>query len=375
MSVAQLKIGNAGAKAGEIVYGTIPGVKLPTGGSDDFPVIVAQGKEEGPIMWITSGIHGGEHTGIITIQQLLTPDLPSQLQGTVIAIPVLSPGGVRTKQRSPYYIQTDPNRLWPRLEGDRSEVEGTKEPKPISELEQAYQRLYDIIELTNPACLFDLHNAWIGSIPFAFRDPVFYGKNGLRRSKTEAKKLQDKVASMLNAFGFTIVNEFVADDYVSKNLHRSVSGSVLNGMGIPATTIELGSWMHIDQNVPTAAVCGLRNVMGWLGMLPDEFQPIEGIPVVRPTQPVRRTVFPYAPKTGIVHHLIRPGEAVKVGQPLVRMVDVYGRPLLENDGIIFSEYYGFVMAWHHGVIHYQGEPVLDLAIHDDSDLIVPYPDL
>jgi hypothetical protein len=66
---------------------------------------------------------------------------------------------------------------------------------------------------------------------------------------------------------------------------------------------------------------------------------------------------------------------VKVGQPLVRLVDVYGRPLLENDGIIFSEYDGFVMAWHHGVIHYQGEPVLDLAIHDDSDLVVPYPDL
>jgi uncharacterized protein len=370
-----LTIGTTQARPGEITYGTFPGLSLPTGGQDDFPVIIAQGKQDGPVMWITSGIHGGEHTGIITIQQLITPDLVAKLHGTLIVVPVLSPGGLRTKQRQPYYSQTDPNRLWPRPERKGQTTKREKEEKPIPELEVAYQRLFDAIEATQPACLFDLHNAWFGSIPFAFRDPVFFRKSGQGRTRADARKLQARVGEMLEAFGFTIVNEFVADDYVSKNLHRSVSGSVLNGIGIPATTIELGSWMHIDRDVANAAMCGLRNAMRWLDMLPDEpVESIEGIPVIHAASPVRRTVFPYAPKTGIVHHLVRPGEAIKKGQPLVRMTDVYGRPLFAEDSLIFSEFDGFVIAWHHGIVHYQGDPILDLAIHDDSDLVVPYPD-
>lgn len=369
-----LTIGTAAAEPGKIVYGTFDALTLPTGGADDFPVIIAQGRPDGPVMWITSGIHGGEHTGIIIIQQLLTPSLLDDLHGTIIAVPALSPGGVRTKQRVPYYLQTDPNRLWPEPERERKAVEGENNTRPISELEQAYARLYEAIGSTEPVALFDLHNAWFGSLPFAFRDPVFYRKKGTGRTRADAEKLQARLGAMLDAFGFTIVNEFVADDYVSKNLHRSVSGSVLNGLGIPATTIELGSWMHIDPHVAGAAMCGLRNVLRWLDMLPGDPERIEGVPLIRLNSPVRRTVFPYAPKTGIVHHLVRPGEPIQRGQPLVRMTDIYGRPILDDGGLIRSEHEGFVMAWHHGVVHYQGEPILDLAIRDDSDLVVPYQD-
>src|SRR5688572_1739163 len=118
-----LTIGTAAARPGEITYGTFQAVSLPTGGQDDFPVIIAQGKQDGPVMWVTSGIHGGEHTGIITIHQLITADLVNDLRGTVIAVPVLSPGGLRTKQRMPYYLQADPNRLWPKPDTYRREVE------------------------------------------------------------------------------------------------------------------------------------------------------------------------------------------------------------------------------------------------------------
>ena len=78
---------------------------------------------------------------------------------------------------------------------------------------------------------------------------------------------------MISALGFTVVNEFVADSYLDKNLHRSVSGSVLNGLGIPAATIELGSWLHIDDGVVAACNAGIRNVLRWAGLLDGEREP------------------------------------------------------------------------------------------------------
>ncbi len=375
--MSTLTLGTATARPGEIVTGWFDAVTLPTGGTDRLPVLIAQGREpDGPVIWLTTGIHGGEHTGLIVIHNLLTPDLPAVLRGTVVVVLALNPAGLRTKQRLPYYLQTDPNRLFPTPIKDQKDLEGLdSEDKPRSEIEEAYQRLYDAIVASGAACLLDLHNAWVGSIPFAFRDPVFYRKErGPGPTRAQARQLQTRVGEMLDAFGFTTVNEFVATDYVNKNLHRSVSGSVLNGARIPAATIELGSWMHIDRGVVEACCAGLRNVMRWLGMLPGGMEPIEGIPVIRPGYPVRRHVHPYAPQAGIVHRLARPGETVHKGQPLARLTDIFGQPVVGQDGLLRSEHNGFVMAWHHGVVVYQGDPVMDLAIPDEGDLVVPYPD-
>ncbi len=370
-----LTIGTATARPGKITIGEFTAVSLPSGGSDSFPVMIAQGKQaDGPVLWLTTGIHGGEQTGLIVLHHLMTEALVSALRGTVVAIPTLNPGGLRTRQRQPYYLQGDPNRYFP-PPNRPSRPAGEDGARPRPEIEDAYRRLYDAIVESGAACLLDLHNAWVGSIPFAFRDPVFYRRGrGGGLTRNEARRLQDRVGEMLGALGLTVINEFAADDYVNKNLHRSVSGSVLNGAAIPAATLELGSWMHVDAGVVEAALGGLRNVMRWLGMLAGEREAITGIPAPQPGYPVRRHVFPYAPQTGIAHRLVRPGEPIATGQPLVRMTDITGRALGPDDGIIASEHDGFVIAWHHGVVFYQGEPMMDLAIRDDSELIIPYPD-
>jgi len=366
-------IGDTTSKPGEIAYGWFDAVALPTGNVDRLPIIIAQGKDaDGPVFWITTGIHGGEHTGPIVIQRFITQQLVKTLRGTLIAIPALNPAGMRIKQRSPYYLEDDPNRLFPRPGIERSK----KEEKPKSSLEIAYQHLYDAIKATKPIGLIDLHNAWYGSIPFIFRDPVLYHKRERRRpTRQQAQVLQDKTGKMIDAVGFTVVNEFSADSYISKNLHRSVSGSILNKAGIPAITIELGSWMHVDEGIVEACMAGLRNALRWAGMLPDgQYEAISGIPIVRPPYPVRRQISPYAPQAGIVHHLVRPGQTIKKGQPLVRMTNIFGQPLGEDDGLLRSKYEGFVLGWFHGIVRYQGEPIMGLAIRDESSLLVPYPE-
>ncbi len=360
-----IEVGTARAKAGKIVYGVFDAVELPTGGADQFPVIVAQGAASGPTLWITASIHGAEYTGIAVIHRLLTPELVARLHGTLVAIPTLNPAGLRTGQRTPYYLNgQDPNRLFP-----APAVKGFTSDAPASPLEQAYKRLFDLIT-ANADYLIDLHNFSIGALPFAFRDPIFYRD---ARDRVAAQKLQDTIGGLLTTFGHTIVNEFVSAEYLKKNLHRSVSGAALNTARIPAFTVELGGYMTIDPAIVAAAATGVRNVMRHVGMLDDEPEPITGIRVLNPGFSVRRMMHPYAPESGIVHYLVKSGDPVTAGDPIAQLSDIYGRPIGPRDGQVASEHDGYVLGLNVGAVCYQHDPLLSLAVRDNGDLVLPFP--
>jgi predicted deacylase len=341
---------------------------------DRFPVIIAQGREDGPVFWLTTGIHGPEHTGLIVLHNLITPELVKSLRGTLIAIPVLNPAGLRTKQRGGYYGDEDPNRLFPKP-GSEKKLILNDGVKPLSALEEAYEHLFEAIAATHPAALLDLHNAWYGSIPFVIRDPIFYSeKRGHGLSRRQAEALDVRVGALVEAIGITPVNEFAASTYVSRSLHRSVSGSILNKGGIPSVTVELGSLMHIDPGVVEAGLVGVRNALRWAGLLTGDYEPVTSIPLVSAGFTVRRDAGVYAPHSGIVHFLVRPGEPFTKGQPLARICDVFGRPVGNNGGLVKAGADGFVLGWAGGVIHYQSQMIMTLAVRDDGEMVVPYPD-
>ena len=374
--MGQLSVGSVVARPGKIVTGWFDAVPLPSGDMDRFPVIIVQGRKPGPVFWITTAIHGPEHTGLISLQRLINQELVDEISGTLIAIPTLNPAGLRAGTRLPHYVDTDPNRLFPKsgVGSSSNEKLGEEDARP-SDLELAYRRLFDEIMATEPVGLIDLHNAAIGSIPFVFRDPVFYtGKAGKGTTLKQAQALQSRTAKLVDAIGFTVIHDFAAASYIKKDLHRSVSGSLMNKGGVPSVTIELGSWMHVDPGVVDACCAGVRNALRWAGLLPGDFEAISGIPVIKPGYPVRRSNAVYAPHAGIIHQLVRPGELFKKGQPLAQIRDIFGRPIGEDDGLIRSKAEGFVYAWMHGVVRYQGEELMSLAVRDDGNLVVPYPD-
>lgn len=360
-----LAIGTARGVPGQLSYGAFEAVGLPTGGADQFPVIIAQGKEAGPVLWLTASIHGAEYTGISVIHRLLTAELVARLRGAVIAIPTLNPAGLRQGTRTAYYAASvDPNRLFP------SSFPRTASDAPASPLELAYGRLFDQIAETGQY-LIDLHNFVIGSTPFAFRDPVFY-RDG--RDRQSAQRLQEQVGAMLAAFGHTVINEFVSADYIRKGLHRSVSGAALNSARIPAFTVELGGYLSVDPVYAAAATAGLRNVLHWAGMLDGGPEPISGIRVITPGYPVRRILHPFAPEAGVVEYHVGAGDLVTIGEPVARLTDIYGRPVgpAAEDGLIRSSYDGFVLGLTQGAICYQHDPLLSMAIRDDGSLVLPY---
>jgi uncharacterized protein len=365
-----IQLGTAVSHPGSIQYGQWDAFTHATGHVEFLPVIIAQGKEQGPCIWLTAAIHGVEHTGPWVIHELLTQDLVEKLHGTIIAIPSLCPVGLRVNEYVPYIVEKNPNRLWPEDKPKPSEPDPEK--RPPFPLEAAYQRLFENIKQT-ANFLIDYHNASIGSIPFAFRDRVLYrADENLEENQAEAQELAERLDKMLTAFGFTIVNENLVKKYIDEDLHRSTSGAALMKGRIPAFTVELGGGQMPDKAIVTAAVAGTRNALRWAGILPGKMEPISDITIMDPGYPVRTSVRIRMPDPGIAIHLKQPGEMVAVGEPIAELRDIWGRPLPQSP--IVAEQEGFILGRNHGIFFDQGESIYHLAIRDEEPLIGPYPD-
>jgi len=363
-----ISLGTAVAQPCTIQYGRWEALSHPTGHVEFLPVIIAQGTADGPCLWLTAGIHGVEHAGPLVIYRLITQELVDHLRGTIIAIPALNPAGLRTMKREPYHADKDPNRMWP---DGKPKKPYDLDKEPPSSLEQAYERLFEAMASTADY-LIDYHNAWTNSISFAFRDRLLYraDQDG-DQHKAEAEVLSAKQAEMVRAYGHTIIADFPAEKYIDEDLHRSTSAATLLLKGIPSFTTELGTGHLPDPAIVAASAAGTRNVMRWAGMLDGAPEPIEGIKIVDPGFPVRRCSTPRVPEACIVEHLVQPGDLVQVGYPVAEMRDVWGRPV--GDGLLRSEYDGFVIGRSHGIYYYAGDAVLGTAIRDDAALVAPYP--
>ncbi len=365
-----ITVGTAEARPGTIQYGRWEALEHPTGHGEFLPVVIAQGTEAGPCLWLTAGIHGPEHTGPAILYKLVTQELVGQLRGTIVAIPALNPAGLRTMSREPYHARKDPNRLWP--DGKPARPPDPDKDAPSS-LEAAYRKLFEVIVATADY-LIDYHNAWTGSISFAFRDRLMYrADQELEKNRAEAEGLAAKQDEMLRAYGHTIINEFPAEKYIDENLHRSTSGAALLVGKIPSFTVELGTGHMPDPAIIAASAAGTRNVMRWAGMLGDrESEPISGVKVVDPGYPVRRRNTPRARQPCVLLHLVEAGDLLQPGDAVAEVRDVWGRPL--GDGVIQSEHEGFVIGREHGIYYYPGDPVLGMAIRDDAPVVAPYPE-
>jgi predicted deacylase len=364
-----IALGTAMAKPGTIQVGRWEALSHPTGHVEFLPVIIAQGKQEGPTLCLTAGIHGPEQTGPAVIYRLIDQDLVDRMRGTIVAIPALNPAGLRTAKREPYHAPEDPNRIWPDGKPEKS-LDPDKEPP--SSLEEAYKRLFEEIR-SWADYLIDYHNAWIGSIPFVIRDRVLYRADGdAGGHEAEAEALAARLDAMLRAFGHTLINEYPPEKYIDEKLHRSTSGAALLLARIPAFTVELGSGQMPDPAIIAAAGAGTRNVMRWAGMLEGEPEPIEGIKVVDAGFSVRRRGTPRVEEACVVLHVVQAGDLLHAGDVVADVLDVWGRPL--GSGVLRSECDGFVIGRSHGIFYYPGDKVLNMAIRDDAPLVGPYPE-
>ncbi|TKX59411.1 deacylase [Halorubrum sp. SS7] len=391
----RITLGTAGAAPGTLDRGRLPVADLPTGGSERLPVVVANGAAAGPTLWLTGGVHGDEATGVAVVQDAMAAfgDCLADLAGAVVAVPAVSPAGLRRNARETYYAEEDPNRHFP-----DADAESARPPKLQERIDA---RLYAAITGESPTdadesptgsgesadgtsefaveavgtnaaadALIDCHTAGVGSEPFAIRDRVLYGD---RRIESEAAALSEELGRLVDAFGLPVVREYLAAEYVEENLQRSTAGAVLNEAGIPAFTAELGAHSVVDDALLAAGVAGAVGVAVELGLLdPEDVPESVGAPGVgvepAPVEfPVRRYRGPTTDDSGLVRHRVAAGGAFAEGDVLADVVDAAGA----EEATVTADRDGYVLGRCEGLAVYEGDPIGSLAVRDDGDLVVP----
>ncbi|SMO61981.1 succinylglutamate desuccinylase/aspartoacylase family protein [Halorubrum cibi] len=377
----RLELGSASAAPGTVDRGWLDVADLPTGTPERLPVIVANGADPGPTLWLTGGVHGDEATGIAVVLETMDaladdPEALASLAGAVVAVPVVSPAGLRRNARHTYYDDEDPNRYFPDADATSA--------RPPKLQERIDARLYGAIvgegdAGSDPAdavaadALIDCHTAGVDSEPFAIRDRVLYGD---RRSESAAEALATELESVVDAFGFPTLTEYPAAEYVEENLQRSLAGAVLNEAGIPAFTAELGSHSVVDDRLVAGGVAGAFAVAVERGLLaPDDVparvgEPAEHVDEVPVDYPVRRYRGPTTETSGLVRHRVDAGESFAEGDVLADVVSATG----EQQETIRADHDGYAISRREGLAVYEGDPIASLAVRDDGDLVVPRED-
>jgi predicted deacylase len=294
---AMFTVGSATAAPGEKATGVIPvpaGVDL----GSNIPVVVLQGRQQGPVLAIAAGAHGTEYASVVAVEQLISVINPDELAGTVILLPLINIASF--EQKTVHINPVDGknmNRMYPgRLNGTQTE-------------RISYFITSQVVERCDH--LIDMHG---GDLDESLRPYSYWSKSGNDK--------QDVISrDMALAFGLDhiiIVSDRPRDPQQSRYLENTATTR-----GKPSITVEAGSAGTADSDDVTALVAGSLNVMRYLKMLPHPPERVEN-PVWLDT-----LVSLLSEQTGIFYPLVKKGTYAQKGMKLGYVTDYFGRTIFE----------------------------------------------
>ncbi len=315
---ASLKVGPVAAACGSIATGFAAIGELADGVTPvQVPIVILNGCEDGPIIYLHAGSHGQETIySVETLRRLCAEVEPAHIRGAVIAVPLANMLAHQFASRvAPHYAARegvsfagDIHKQWP---GDRK---GSLTQRIVHFLwsEIASQSDYAI----------DLHAVGEPSIAFTFM---------YRGGKADAigTTAWEKTLDMARVFGFTMVT-------TAPN-PLTLGGAFLDA-GKPAFMVEMTKSRMLDLPNVTGALRGIRNVLVHLGMLDGVIEPQDDfliIPGVHPALPTIR-----AERGGFIHFEVECGAHLSKGTVIARTHDLFGNELevivMPTDGYVMT---------------------------------------
>jgi len=286
--------------------------KLPVNG---LVRIRLEAEQPGPTVCVVGGVHGDELIGTAAMHALDEFLQEHLMCGTVTMIPCANPDGAVRRVRYVPGDRLDLNRAFP---GD----------KAGSDSAQLAQLIWSEIEEQSPDFLLDLHSDSGHAIPYGILDrPV--STSGRRRVE-----LEDELRTLANGSGLCWFWEYPDDLYRKSGLERSLSGAVLNRLGIPTLTMEMGPKGRMDKSSVQQMVHAIRGIFVRMGLVEGELVSNEV------SQHWKRTSAPRNSVGGVFEPSVAPGSMFSRGCVLgvIRAVSGAIREEIRagEDGLILS---------------------------------------
>jgi predicted deacylase len=284
-----------------IEAGSSQTVELPVSVlSDHTPVTmsahVTHGKSDGPIMFVSAGIHGDEVIGVEIVRRLLRAPNLRTLRGTLIVVPIVNTFGFINRSR---YLpdRRDLNRSFP----------GSTAGSLASRLAHIF--LTEIVSRCDLG--IDLHSAAIH-------------RTNLPQIRISADN--ERTAELANVFGAPVI--------LLSNLRDGSLRAAAAELGKDVLLFEAGEALRFDEMSIRAGVAGVLRVMHHIGMIS-----CKGIAKTKmPSQLCVSSSWVRAPAGGLLRIFRADGDVVAEGDLLAAVADPFGGEEIEIlapfDGII-----------------------------------------
>lgn len=292
----------------------LPMAKLYTHSEVTLPVHIVHGKQPGPVLFISSGIHGDEINGVEIIRRLLKSRSLSRIKGTLMALPIVNPFGFI--QRSRYLPdRRDLNRSFP----------GSAKGSLASRI--AHLFMQQIVHKATHG--IDLHT---GS---NFRSNL----PQIRTCCEDPENLK-----LAKAFGAPmIIHSAIRDG----SLRQAVAEQK-----IPVLLYEAGEALYFNDLAIKTGVRGIINVMREIGMLPRSRKKQPQEPVVS-----HKTSWVRASRSGVFYKRSTLGSLVHTGDVLGEIND----PLGEDREVIKAPFTGVIIGQLTLPLVHEGDALFNLA--------------
>ena len=314
-----ITIGGVTVQPGQRRYIDLPLPPLYTHTSVTMPVHVINGKQSGPVMFVTAAIHGDEINGVEIIRRLLATKALSRLSGTLIAVPVVNVYGFVTQSR---YLpdRRDLNRSFP----------GSEKGSMAARL--ADTLISEIVDKCTHG--IDLHTA-------------AEGRDNLPQIRADLAS-NPELQAMAEAFAPPILLDSTTRD----GTLRSAAGN------LPLLLYEAGEALRFDEVSIRAGLKGILNVMRHLNMLPaSKTREKKGR-----TWIANNSVWLRAPQSGVLRSRVPLGGIVSEGMVLGYISDPFG----EAEQAVTSHVAGVLIGATTLPLVHEGEALFHVATSESN---------
>lgn len=319
-SAATVRVGDEAVAAGERRIVDLPVADLYTHTRMTMPVHVVNGRRPGPIVFVTSALHGDELNGVEIIKRLLRRKVLAALRGCLLAVPIVNIFGFINRSR---YLpdRRDLNRSFP----GRGEGSIAARVAHLVATEIVSRADYGI----------DLHTGAVG-------------RTNLPQIRADLRN--PGVMRLADAFGAPVIIDAALRE---GSLRRFASEN-----DIPVIVYEAGEALRFDELSIRAGVRGIVRVLRELEMLPEARAAAASI------QPVRANTTSWirAPSSGMFRSACRLGARVKQHQVLGLVTDPFGEKEIE----IAASVSGLVIGRSTSPLTHEGDALFHIARFEDN---------